>query len=162
MKVLSPIMHEPFKPEAKTPAAHSGALQTHEQPTATIVTPPKRINEALSVLLPLLTSTPPTSTIVSATITPILSQLFSLAVHLSSSRTADPLTRQELQDVLRAWARLADQEVVVRGIWGILNSGRGWGLTDEEGNEFFWDHATVDEEDEDDHGGGGVAVWYGK
>lgn len=158
MKVLSPILHEPFKPEAKAPVAQSRSREDPEgHVLATIVTSPKRINDALSILLPLLTSTPPTSTIVSAIITPILPQLFSLAVHLTSSRTADPLTRQELQDVLRAWARLADRDVVVKGIWGILTSGRGWGLTDEEGNEFFWDYATEEEEDD-----GGIAVWYGK
>ncbi|KAJ9105392.1 hypothetical protein QFC21_001762 [Naganishia friedmannii] len=157
MNVLSPVLHEPFQPGAKTPAQTSmGRVE------ATVVTSPKRINKALSILLPLLTSTPPTSTIVSCTITPILPQLFSLAVHLSSSRTADPLTKQELDDVLRAWARLADRKVVVKGIWGILNSGRGWGLTDEEGNEFFWDHAVEEGNGKEEDGEGGVAVWYGK
>ncbi|KAJ9112328.1 hypothetical protein QFC19_000748 [Naganishia cerealis] len=156
MNILSPLLHAPFKPEAKS-AAGTSMQQEHDNHSATVVTSPKQINDALSILLPLLTSTPPTSTIVSATISPILPQLFSLAVYLASDRTADPLTRQELQDVLRAWARLADRDVVVKGIWAILNSGRGWGLTDEEGNEFFWDHSTG--EDAED---GGIAVWYGK
>lgn len=123
---------------------------------AAVVRHPQQINDALSILLPLLTSTPPGSIVITQTVTPILPQLFALAVHLQTDRTADPLTRQEIQDILRTWARLVDCEVVIRGIWDILHSGRGWGVTDEDGNEFFWKY--VEEADTEQSG---VGIWYG-
>lgn len=156
MGILSPLLHLPFKPQAvSSPGLLGDQEQSHA--SAVVVGSPQQINDALSILLPLLTSTPPTSTVVTKTVTPILPQLFALAVYLQTDLTADPLTRQELQDVLRAWARLADREVVVKGIWDILNNGRGWGVTDEDGNEFFWKHVVDDDVEQS-----GVAIWYGK
>jgi hypothetical protein len=150
MAMLSPLIHSPFQPEAKA------SQQESDMPHAAVVRHPQEINDALSILLPLLTSTPPTSIVITETVTPILPQLFALAVHLQTDRTADPLTRQELQDILRTWARLADREVVIRGIWDILNSGRGWGVTDEEGNEFFWNYV-----EDKDVARSGIGILYG-
>lgn len=148
--MLSPLIHSPFKPEAKA------IQQVSDMHNAAVVRRPQDINDALSILLPLLTSTPPGSVVITETVTPILPQLFALAVHLQTDRTADPLTRQELQDILRTWARLADREVVIRGIWDILNSGRGWGVTDEDGNEFFWNYV-----EDKDVARSGVGILYG-
>lgn len=156
MRILAPLIHSPFRPEAASSLGRLGE-KAEEQPSAVVVGSPRQVNDALSIILPLLTATPPTSMTITRLVTPILSQLFALAVYLQSDRTADPLTRQEIQDVLRAWARLADREVVVKGIWDILNSGRGWGVTDEEGNEFFWKHVLGDDVEES-----GVGIWYGK
>lgn len=156
MGILAPLIHSPLRPEAASSLGRLGEKQ-EDQPSAVVVSSPRQINDALSILLPLLTATPPTAIVVTRVVTPILAPLFALAVYLQSDRTADPLTRQEIQDVLRAWARLADREVVVKGIWDILNSGRGWGVTDEEGNEFFWEHAVGDDVEHS-----GVGIWYGK
>lgn len=156
MGILAPLIHSPFKPEAASSLGRLGE-RGDDEPSAMVVGSPRQINNALSILLPLLVSTPPTSMVVTRTVTPILPQLFALAVYLQNDRTADPLTRQEIQDVLRAWARLADREVVVKGIWDILNSGRGWGLTDEDANEFFWEHVASEDVEQS-----GVAIWYGK
>ena len=155
MSVISPLIHSPFKPEAKMLPSTSHQ-QGSDSRHAAVVRHPQQINDALSILLPLLTSTPPGSIVINQTVTPILPQLFALAVHLQTDRTADPLTRQEIQDILRTWARLVDPDVVVRGIWNILHSGRGWGVTDEDGNEFFWKY--VEEADTEQSG---VGIWYG-
>lgn len=156
MTLLSPLIHSPFKPEAGSLPSAFGQ-QGSDVSHAAVVRHPQQIGEALSILLPLLTSTPPSSIVIDQTVTLILPQLFALAVHLQTDRTADPLTRQEIQDILRTWARLADREVVVKGIWDILNSGRGWGLTDEEGNEFYWNYVEDANPEQS-----GVGIWYGQ
>lgn len=97
-------------------------------------------------------------------ITPIVSPLFLLWQYLEQDKTADPLTKKELQEVIAAWIRLMDVTVVEKGLWHVLNGGRGWkvagmgGLAGETSDILFWDKAVATGEEED----AGVAVFFGR
>jgi hypothetical protein len=127
-----------------------------------VVAPPTRINSILSLLLPLLTLNPPPPPFLELVITPIFRPLFLLWQHLVQDKTADPLTRKELEEIINGWIRLMDVGVVEKEVWEVLRNGRGWvgkgvGMGDD-GEVLFWDKVVGLEGGEEM----GVAVFFGR
>lgn len=145
-KIITTIAQsQDFTRESETPAE-----------TATLLTGAAEVNETLSILLPLLTRIPPTSPLIDALITPIISQLFALHVFLSCDPTADETTKRELKDILRAWGRLVPEESCIQGLRKILRSGKGWGEPNDQGKQVYWGR------DWDGDDVAGLAVVFGR
>lgn len=119
-----------------------------------LLTPANAVASALSILLPLVLRAPPTADLLDALVSPILPMLFALRCELDSDVTADPITKQELQECLEAWVSTVDDKTAVVSIWRIITSGHGWGPLDPEGLHWAKDFS--------DTGEGGLGVWYGR
>lgn len=119
-----------------------------------LLTPANDIAAALSVLLPLVVRAPPPVDLLNALVSPILPALFALRCELDADATADPITKQEIQQCLEAWVQMVDDKTAVVGIWRIITSGHGWGQLDPEG--LYW------AKDFSEAGEGGMAVRYGR
>lgn len=82
--------------------------------------------EALCVIVPLVLNAPPSSTITDRLLTPIMPQLLTLAWHLRTLKTADPILRTHVRDMCATWGRTANErdveDVLRRAVFG----GRGW------------------------------------
>ncbi|KAL7415364.1 hypothetical protein BDY24DRAFT_413505 [Mrakia frigida] len=131
------------------PYIHSPLLSPHSHQH--LETLPSAAFNALTLLLPLILLTPPSSTCHSILLGPILPQLFGLHWHLQQGRTADPVLRREVEGCLRSWGRVGEEEEVRRGLEEVVRSGRGWeggkggvlpGEEDgeeEEDKEWYWE-----------------------
>ena len=157
---LKKTLHEPLFPRLED-LPYSASAQ---EPV--VVTTPSRINSLVSLLLPLLTLNPPPPPFLDLALTPIIRPLFLLWQDLKQDKTADPLTRKEIEDVIGAWVRLMDVDLVEKALWEVLQGGRGWkgigfggGMHDEE-MVLFWGQSVAQEDDTDDDGTG-AAVLYG-
>lgn len=112
------------------------------------------VEDALGLLLTLLTHAPPSVTLLRMLVSPILTQLVALSSAMSRDPTSDALTKGELEGVLRGWGRLTDEDEAVRGLVSAVTSGKGWSDRMADGRERFWAKANT--------GVAGFCVYFGR
>ncbi len=127
-----PRLHKPFLPVIPVAVMDDMEGQTIQLSAS------EDVEGALGLLLPLLTHAPPSVALLRMLVLPILTQLIALASAMSKDSTSDALTKGELEGVLRAWARLTDEDEAGLGLVSAVTSGRGWNNRTADGRETFW------------------------
>jgi hypothetical protein len=129
---LLPRLHRPFLPLVPPEVAIDPTLDNVQLSSS------EEVADALSLLLPLLTHAPPSVALLKMLVTPILPQLLALSVALGRDPTADPVTKADIEGVLRSWGRLVDEAEGVRLLVAAITSGRGWSNRTPDGRETYW------------------------
>lgn len=114
--IILPYFHNPFQPPLITENTESEARLT---PTVALLT-----------LQTFILNTDPSPEIISALLTPIITELYTLYSLCVASKTADPSIRETIYGLLITWSRVVLSPEVLEGIWSIIcGSGGDWDLT---------------------------------
>jgi len=102
------------------------------RPTEAIMAP--SILEAINIVQTFLTNTDPAPTLVSTTLSPIATSLFSLLGTLTRLKTTDPTLRESVHGLLLAWGRVVPVEEAIAILWACLDGQGGDWAVDISGN----------------------------
>ena len=90
--------------------------------------------EAINIVQMFLTNTDPAPTLISTTLSPIATSLFSLLGTLARVKTTDPTLRESVRGLLLAWGRVVRTEEAVAILWAYLDGEGGDWAVDISGN----------------------------
>jgi hypothetical protein len=90
--------------------------------------------EAINIVQMFLTNTDPAPTLISTTLSPIATSLFSLLGTLARVKTTDPTLRESVRGLLLAWGRVVPTEEAVAILWACLDGEGGDWAVDISGN----------------------------
>lgn len=118
--ILLPLLHRPFD------FSNSEAVQAMPPSQSTLLLTPM---EALQALQTFLIHADPSPSELSMLLTPIVSELYTLASLYHSSKTGDPNVRESLHGLLNTWGRIVSSSDAIDGLWRIISgSGGNWEL----------------------------------
>jgi hypothetical protein len=90
--------------------------------------------EAIDIVQTFLTNTDPAPTLISTTLSPIATSLFTLLGTLTRVKTTDPTLKESVRGLLLAWGRVVPLEEAVAILWACLDGQGGDWAVDVSGN----------------------------
>lgn len=114
---ILPLIHAPLLRTSTMSLQGSGTLEDDN-----VMHP----QDALAMLIKLLTNTDPSPSLISTLISPILPALYSLKEHVSR-KLVDPSLQQSLHGLLVTWGRIIDPSDGINTLWKIIEGDDlGW------------------------------------
>lgn len=104
------------------------------------------VEASARTLAQLVTQAPPSPEFLDFLVGPILPPLFALHVALSSTVTTTSIEKRpetasglaaDVKLLLDGWGKVVPKQEGVKGIWSIIQGGKGWSTVDD-GLELFW------------------------
>ncbi len=124
-KVFTSILHSPI---LEITSIHENGV---EESKSSVDAHP---SNAISRLLILLSNLDPAPHVISRLLSPIVPALYSLLAFLEDVKTADPVVKEGLTNMLVTWGKIMNPEEGQQVLWRVLSGERGeWQLNPEYG-----------------------------
>jgi hypothetical protein len=115
--LLSPIIHHPFFHPSTPSQLGSQSATAPPNPTT-----------ALSMLTILLLNTDPSPVFITYVLSPVVSALYALMVHLDTTKASDPVLKESVRGLLATWGRVVEIQDCIDTLWSVI-----------QGEQIYWD-----------------------